>query len=96
MAIASDLNPGTSPLASLLLMLNMSAVLFGLTVNEALLGVTKNAAYALGLENKKGQLKEGFDADFCIWNVDHPRDLVAGFLPNALNTSVFAGEKVNV
>ena len=49
-AVATDLNPGTSPLASLLLMLNMSAILFGLTVNEALLAVTKNAALALGLD----------------------------------------------
>ncbi len=95
-AIATDLNPGTSPLASLLLMLNMAAVLFRMTVHEALLGVTKNAAKALGLEATKGSLAAGYDADFCIWNLEHPRDLVASYLPNALDYSVYAGEQVNV
>ncbi len=96
MAIATDLNPGTSPLASLLLMLNMAAVLFKMTVQEALLGVTKNAAKALSLEASKGSLAVGYDADFCIWNLKHPRDLVTSYLANALDYSVYAGEKVNV
>ncbi len=89
MAIATDLNPGTSPLASLLLMLNMSNVIFGLSVDEAFLAVTKNAAFALDLQNSKGSLKVGFDADFCVWDVSHPRDLVCSYLPNALDYRVY-------
>jgi len=96
MAIATDLNPGTSPLASLLLMLNMGSVVFGLSVDEAFLAVTKNAACALDLQNSKGSLEVGFDADFCVWDVSHPRDLVCAYLPNALDYRVQGGEKANV
>jgi imidazolonepropionase len=95
-AIASDLNPGTSALCSLQLMMNMSAVIFSLNVNETFLSVTKHAALALGLQNSKGELKVGFDADFCVWDVDYIRDLVCSFRPTALHYSVFQGEKVNV
>ena len=95
-AIASDLNPGTSALCSLQLMMNMSSVIFGLTVNEAFLAVTKHAAQALGLQNSKGSLEVGFDADFCIWNISHPRDLICSYMPNSLYYSVYKGEKVNV
>lgn len=76
MAIATDCNPGSSPTTSLLLMLNMSCVLFGLTPLEALLGVTRHAAKALGLEAEKGSLEVGKDADISIWQIEHPRDLV--------------------
>ncbi len=75
MAVASDLNPGSSPLASLRLMMNMSAVLFGLTPTEALQGVTCHAARALGLGASKGQLSPGYDADLLIWDIDHPAQL---------------------
>lgn len=95
-AIASDLNPGTSALCSLQLMMNMSAVIFSLSVNETFLSVTKHAALALGLQDSKGELKVGFDADFCVWDVEHIRDLVCSFRPTALHYSVFQGEKVNV
>ena len=95
-AIASDLNPGTSALCSLQLMMNMSSVIFGLTVNEAFLAVTKYAAQALGLQNSKGSLEVGFDADFCIWNISHPRDLICSYMPNSLYYSVQNGAKVNV
>ncbi len=95
-AIASDLNPGTSTLCSLQLMMNMSAVIFSLSVNEIFLAVTKYASQALGLQNSKGELKVGFDADFCIWDLEHTRDLVCSFRPTALNYSVYQGEKVNV
>ncbi|NQY21851.1 MAG: imidazolonepropionase [Campylobacteraceae bacterium] len=95
-AIASDLNPGTSSLCSLLLMMNMAAVMFSLKVDEVFLGVTKNAAKALNLQNSKGELKVGFDADFCIWDISHPRDLVCSYNPRVLHYSVFQGEKVNV
>ena len=95
-AIASDLNPGTSSLCSLLLMMNMAAVMFSLKVDEVFLGVTKNAAKALNLKNSKGELKIGFDADFCIWDISHPTDLVCSYNPRVLHYSVFQGEKVNV
>ena len=72
MAVASDLNPGSSPMASLLLNLNMASVLFGLTAEENLMGVTSHAAAALGLTGRKGRIEEGFDADLVLWNcTDH-------------------------
>ncbi|MBE9537919.1 MAG: imidazolonepropionase [Proteobacteria bacterium] len=74
MAVATDLNPGTSPIASLLLAMNQAAVLFGLTPEEALRGATRNAALALGLHNK-GQLCAGFDADLALWDIEHPSEL---------------------
>lgn len=69
MAIATDSNPGTSPATSLLLMLNMACTLFRLTVREALLGVTRHAARALGLQATHGQLAAGRRADFVVWDV---------------------------
>ena len=77
-------------------MMNMAAVMFSLKVDEVFLGVTKNAAKALNLQNSKGELKIGFDADFCIWDISHPRDLVCSYNPRVLHYSVFQGEKVNV
>jgi imidazolonepropionase len=76
-AVATDLNPGTSPIASLLLAMNQAAVLFGLTPEEALRGATRNGALALGL-NKKGALSEGMDADIALWDIDHPAELTYG------------------
>ncbi len=76
MAVATDLNPGTSPLNSLLTAANFSAVLFGLTPAEAWAGITRHAAQALGLAQRKGQLREGFDADFLLWSCDHPRQII--------------------
>jgi imidazolonepropionase len=75
MAIATDCNPGTSPVTSLLLMLNMACTLFRLTPEEALMGVTINAAKALGLEKTHGTLTVGKSADFVLWNVSHPAEL---------------------
>lgn len=75
-AIATDSNPGSSPVCSLLLMLNMATTFFGLKPVDALRGVTVNAAKALGLQDTKGQLKAGMDADLVIWDIEHPRDLV--------------------
>lgn len=79
MAISTDCNPGTSPTCSLLLMLNMACVLFGLTPFEALQGVTVQAAKALGLEKTKGKLLPDYDADFVLWDVSHPSELVYCF-----------------
>jgi imidazolonepropionase len=82
-ALATDNNPGTSPTTSLLLMLNMGATLFGLTVVEALRGVTVNAAAALGLSGEVGTLAFGKACDLAIWDVTDPAELVyrIGFNP---------------
>lgn len=74
MAIATDLNPGTSPFADLTMMMNMGCTLFGLTPEETLRGVTCNAAKALGYGESRGQIQIGFDADLAIWDVSHPAD----------------------
>lgn len=74
-ALATDCNPGTSPLTSLLLTMNMACTLFSLTPAEALAGVTTNAASALGLANTRGKLALGYQADLAIWDIDRPADL---------------------
>ena len=74
-AIASDSNPGSSPVGSLLLMLNMACTLFRLTPEEALLGVTRNAAKALGRAEQLGSIEAGKRADFAIWDVRRPAEL---------------------
>ncbi len=76
MAIATDSNPGTSPVTSLLLMLNMASTLFRLTPEEALAGVTRHAAQALGLQDEVGTLSVGKKADFIIWDIKSPVELV--------------------
>jgi imidazolonepropionase len=73
-AIATDLNPGSSPVHSLLSTMNMACVLFGLTPEEALLGVTANAARALGLKDR-GTIAPGLRADLVLWDVERPGDL---------------------
>lgn len=84
-AIATDSNPGTSPLTSLLLAMNMACVLFHLTPEEALRGATRNAARALGLADTHGLLAPGYAANFALWNIQHPAELSyrAGFNPCA-------------
>ncbi|MDP9108489.1 MAG: amidohydrolase family protein, partial [Pseudomonadota bacterium] len=75
MAVATDCNPGTSPMTSLLLAMNMACTLFRLTPAEALAGVTKYAARALGLQAEIGQLAVGMRADFALWDIARPADL---------------------
>jgi imidazolonepropionase len=77
-AVASDFNPGSSPLLSLRLAMNMACVLFGLTPDEALAGVTRNAARALGLADR-GILEPGQVADLVLWDASHPAELSAAF-----------------
>ncbi len=82
-AISSDSNPGTSPLTSLLLTMNMAATLFRLTVDECLLGVTRQAARALGRLDRAGTLEAGKSCDLAIWDIERPAELVyrVGFTP---------------
>ena len=84
MALATDCNPGSSPLTSLLLAMNMACTLLGLTPEEALAGATREAARALGLDDT-GLIAEGLRADLAIWNVAHPAELPyrIGFNPLA-------------
>jgi len=90
-ALATDYNPGTSPFASIRLAMNMASTLFGLTPAEAMMGVTRNAARALGKEKTQGILKEGFDANFAVWNVDRPVEIFYEIGPNPLKFRVFKG-----
>ncbi len=86
-AIASDCNPGTSPARSLLAMLSMATTLFRLTPEEALAGVTRNAARALGLQSEIGTLDKGKAADFVVWPIAHPAELsywIGGVRPDAI------------
>lgn len=76
MAVASDFNPGSSPVLEPRLVMNMAATLFGLTPEEALAGMTRNAAAALGLDREIGSLTIGKKADFCVWRVASPAELV--------------------
>jgi len=91
-AIATDCNPGTAPVTSLLLMLNMGCTLLNLTPEEALAGVTKHAAAALGLEKSVGTLTVGKDADLAIWDVDHPAELSYRIGFNPINMRVKHGQ----
>jgi imidazolonepropionase len=83
MALATNCNPGSSPCTSLLLIMNMGCILFGLTAEEALAAVTRNGAAALGLAATHGTLEAGKVADFVIWDVERPAELAyrLGFNP---------------
>jgi imidazolonepropionase len=91
MAVATDCNPGTSPLTSPLLALNMAATLFRLTVDECLVGVTRNAARALGLGGEIGSLEPGKWADLAIWDIERPAELVYRLGFNPLHARVWRG-----
>lgn len=92
MAIATDLNPGTSPIASLRLCAHMACTFFGLTVPEALLGMTRHAARALGRVDEIGTLEIGKSCDLAIWNVEHLAEIVAWIGPAPLHARVWRGE----
>jgi len=94
-AIASDSNPGTSPVLSLLLIMNMACTLFRLTPEEALIGVTRQAAKAVGLQASHGTLAAGKRADFAVWNVRHPMVLAYDMgAPHSLHQLIRAGAPV--
>ncbi|HEY0921907.1 imidazolonepropionase [Rheinheimera pacifica] len=94
MAVATDLNPGTSPLCSLPLMLNMACTLFRLTPEEALLGVTRHAAKALGLADR-GTLAVGQRADFACYAISRPAELCYQFGVNSLKQLIINGKEIN-
>jgi imidazolonepropionase len=91
MAIATDSNPGTSPITSLLLVMNMAATLFRLTVDEVIAGVTREAARALGQQGEIGTLEPGKLCDLAIWNVERPVDLIYRMGFNSLHTRIRRG-----
>ena len=92
MAVATDCNPGTSPLTSLLLTMNMAATLFGMTVDECLAGVTREAARALGLLEETGTLEAGKSTDLAIWDIESPAELVYRMGFNPLHARVWRGQ----
>jgi len=91
-AIATDCNPGSSPLTSLLLTMNMGATLFRLTVDECLAGVTREAARALGLLGETGTLEAGKACDLAIWDIERPAELVYRIGANPLHARVWRGQ----
>jgi len=91
MAVATDHNPGSSPGLSLILMLHMACTLFRLTPEEALRGVTAHAARALGLGATHGTLEAGRQADFAVWDLEHPNELAYWFGRNPCRRVVQAG-----
>ena len=92
MALATDCNPGTSPLTSLLLAMNMAATLFRLTVEECIAGVTREAARALGVQDRVGTLEVGKSCDLAIWDVERPAELVYRMGANPLHQRVWRGQ----
>ncbi|MCC2603480.1 imidazolonepropionase [Sphingopyxis yananensis] len=91
-ALATDCNPGTSPLTSLLLTMNMGATLFRLSVAECLLAVTKNAARALGRSDSIGTLEAGKRCDLAIWDIERPAELVYRMGFNPLHARIWSGQ----
>jgi len=91
MALATDCNPGSSPLTSILLAMNMGCTLFGLTPAEALLGVTREAARALGMQDRIGTVTVGKQADLCVWNVQEPAELAYRIGSNPLRQRIWKG-----
>ena len=91
-AIATDCNPGTSPMCSLRSAMNLATSLFHLTPEECLAGVTRNASQALGMARDRGTLEAGKRADIAEWDIDHPRELTYWIGLNQLNRLVINGK----
>lgn len=95
LALATDSNPGTSPLTSPLLAMNMAATLFRMTVDECIAGFTREAARSLGRHERIGQLLAGMDCDLAIWDIEAPADLVYRMGFNPLHARVFRGQQAH-
>jgi imidazolonepropionase len=95
-AIATDCNPGTSPICSLRTTMNLARALFQLTPEECLAGVTTNAAHALGLAQDRGTLEAGKRADIAIWDIGHPRELSYWMGLDELSELLIAGQASGV
>lgn len=93
-ALASDTNPGSSPVASILLMANMGSTLFGMTASQALRGLTCNAARALGIHERVGRLQPGMQADVVTWTIDSPAELAFTIGGNPCDSVYKQGELV--
>jgi len=93
MAIATDCNPGTSPLTSPLLVMNLAATLFRLTVDECIAGLTREAARALGVLDEVGTLDAGKRCDLAIWDIERPAELVYRMGFNPLHARIFGGQR---
>jgi imidazolonepropionase len=91
LALATDCNPGTSPLTSLLLSMNLAATMFRMTVEECIIGVTRAAAQALGIQHQAGSLEAGKRCDLAIWNIERPAELVYRMGFNPLHARVWRG-----
>ena len=92
MAVATDCNPGTSPLTSILLAMNLAALEFGLSTSECLLGVTREAAQALGRAQGSGSIETGKWCDLAVWNVNHPAELVYNLGARPLHGRIWHGQ----
>jgi len=90
-ALGSDFNPGSSPFIAPRLMMNMGCLLLGMTVEEVLAGMTRNAAQAINQGHCRGQIKAGYFADLCLWEVESPAQLVSQIEVDPLRTRVFEG-----
>jgi imidazolonepropionase len=91
MAVATDCNPGTAPMTSLMLAMNMACTLFRMTPEEALLGATAHAAQALGLTDR-GRIAPGLRADLAVWQAQHPAELSWRIGPTPLHARIFGGQ----
>ncbi|MFI8572963.1 imidazolonepropionase [Stenotrophomonas bentonitica] len=94
LALATDSNPGTSPLTSPLLAMNMAATLFRMTVAECIAGFTREAARALGRQDRIGRLAVGLDCNLAVWDIEAPADLVYRMGFNPLHARVMRGQPV--
>jgi imidazolonepropionase len=92
MAVATDANPGTSPLVSLLTAANMACTLFHLTVEEAIAGITREGARALGLAGEIGTIEAGKVADLAVWDIERPAELVQWIGKRPLHGRILGGE----
>ena len=96
MALATDANPGSSPVFSTLVAMNMGCLLFGLTPQEAFIGTTRNAALALGIGEHVGTLEIGKYADMALWNLRDPRELAYWVGVDPCEEVIVKGNKVDL